>query len=109
MKKGVLETAVFCCGASTMILELTGSRVLAPYVGTSIYVWTSLIGVILGALSLGYWWGGILADYKPSFRQLSLIIFIAATEILSSDGCLVSPIEESAALINAWVASCKSV
>ena len=47
-----LELVVFVCGASLMILELVGSRVLAPYVGTSTVVWTSLIGIILGFLSL---------------------------------------------------------
>jgi len=58
MKKFTLELTVFLCGASLMILELAGSRVLAPYIGTSTIVWTSLIGIILGALSLGYYVGG---------------------------------------------------
>ncbi len=44
----MLEVIVFICGAVVMILEMVGSRILAPYVGTSIVVWTSLIGVILG-------------------------------------------------------------
>ena len=39
MKKPPLTAIVFVCGASTMALELTGSRIVAPYVGTSIYVW----------------------------------------------------------------------
>ncbi len=77
MKKYLLEVVVFMCGAIVMILEIVGARVLAPYQGTSIFVWTSLIGVILGSLSLGYWWGGRLADRNPSYRILSLIIFIA--------------------------------
>lgn len=59
-------------------MELVGSRVLAPYVGTSIIVWTSLIGIILGFLSLGYWWGGRMADRNASERILSLVIFLAA-------------------------------
>jgi len=69
---------VFICGLSTMSLELTGSRVLAPYMGASIFVWTSLIGVILGALSLGYWWGGRRSDNDPSPGALSTIILLAA-------------------------------
>ncbi len=60
--KYILEMIVFLCGASLMILELAGSRVLAPYIGTSTIVWTSLIGIILAFLSLGYWWGGKIAD-----------------------------------------------
>ncbi len=78
MNKWALSTTVFVCGASTMILELTGSRIMAPYVGTSIYVWTNLIGVILAFLSLGYAWGGKMADRWPNERLFSLIIFLAA-------------------------------
>nr|HQU92780.1 fused MFS/spermidine synthase [Pyrinomonadaceae bacterium] len=60
-----LDAVVLICGAVVMIFEITGSRVLAPFIGTSTYIWTSLIGVILGALSLGYWIGGRTADRMP--------------------------------------------
>jgi len=53
MKKYFLETIVFLGGAAVMIFELVGGRVLAPFVGTSIFIWSSLIGVILAALN-GY-------------------------------------------------------
>lgn len=81
MKKYSLEFIVFVCGAQVMILEMVGSRVLAPYLGTSLFVWTSLIGVILGCLSLGYYQGGKLADKKGNYRALSLIIFLAALAV----------------------------
>ena len=68
MNKYILEIIVFLCGAAVMTIELVGSRVLAPYVGASIFVWTSLIGVILGSLSLGYWYGGKLSDRYPNYR-----------------------------------------
>jgi len=74
----MLEIAVFLCGAVIMVIELTGSRVLAPYLGTSLVVWTSLIGIILASLSLGYWWGGRLADRRPDARLLGRIILAAA-------------------------------
>jgi len=74
----MLEIAVFLCGAVVMVIELTGSRVLAPYLGTSLVVWTSLIGIILGSLSIGYWWGGRLADRRPEARLLGGIILISA-------------------------------
>ena len=74
----MLEGVVFLCGAVVMILELVGSRLLAPCLGSSLIVWSSLIGTILGCLSLGYWWGGRLADRNPSYRVLSFIIFLAA-------------------------------
>ena len=76
--KYILEIAVFICGAVVMIFELAGSRVLGPYFGTSIFVWSSLIGIILGSLSLGYYLGGKIADRKPDFNSLSLIIFLSS-------------------------------
>lgn len=65
-------------GAVVMMLELVGARMVAPYFGTSIYVWTAMIGVILGSLSLGYWYGGKLADKAASNRGLAVIITVAA-------------------------------
>jgi len=76
-KSFVLELTVFVCGALVMIYEITGSRILSPFIGASTYVWTSLIGVILGALSLGYWLGGKTADRKPDIRILASVIFFA--------------------------------
>jgi predicted membrane-bound spermidine synthase len=58
----LLYAVVFMCGAILMALEIVGSRMLAPYFGNSIFVWGSLISVVLAALSLGYWLGGIMAD-----------------------------------------------
>lgn len=79
-----LEIVVFVSGAVVMVFELVGSRVIAPYVGTSIYVWTSLIGVILASLSIGYYVGGYLADKRPSLRPLALIITFSAVAIAFS-------------------------
>lgn len=73
----ILEIAVFVCGGLVMIYEIIGSRILSPYIGTSTYTWTSLIGVILAALSLGYWLGGKWADKKPDIKILASVIFIA--------------------------------
>jgi len=71
-------------GAVVMMLELVGARMVAPFFGTSIYVWTAMIGVILGALSLGYWYGGILADRRANDNGLMRIIFVAAVAIYVS-------------------------
>jgi spermidine synthase len=60
-----------------MILELVGSRILAPTLGTSIYVWTSLIGIILGAMSLGYYLGGRLSDKDPNTQTFSNLLLIS--------------------------------
>ena len=78
-----LLASVFVCGAVVMSLELLGSRLLAPVFGNSIFVWGSLIGVVLSALSAGYYLGGKLADLKPSFQILSTLIFAAGILVLA--------------------------
>ena len=64
-----------------MVLEITGARVLAPYLGTSIIVWTSLLGVVMASLSVGYYLGGKLADKKPDYKTLSLIILLSGIAV----------------------------
>ncbi|MFA6254612.1 MAG: fused MFS/spermidine synthase [Patescibacteria group bacterium] len=81
-KIGRLEIIVFIAGTVVMILELIGSRILAPYLGNSIFVWASLIGVILGALSLGYYLGGHFSANNPKLKFLAAIIFAAGLSIL---------------------------
>jgi len=84
MRKYYLEVLVFVSGALVMVLELTGSRIIAPYVGSSIFVWSSLIGIILAALSLGYYWGGKLADRGARNKTLGIITFSAGIFIGAS-------------------------
>jgi len=81
--------ASFVNGASAMAMELVGSRLLAPSLGTSIFVWTSLIGVILAALALGAHLGGIVADRNaggPPSRELRALGLI--WRMASVFGCL---------------------
>ncbi len=73
----VLEITVFISGALVMVYEIIGSRILSPFIGTSTYIWTSLIGVILAALSLGYWLGGRIADRTPDIKILAFAVFLA--------------------------------
>ncbi len=78
VQKYFLEIVVFLAGGVVMMYELAGSRVMAPYVGTSIFVWASLIGVILGSLSLGYYYGGKIADKRQESITLAFIIALSA-------------------------------
>jgi spermidine synthase len=57
-------------GAAVMIIEILGAKMLAPYFGTSHFVWTAQIGVTLLALSAGYALGGWLADTSPRLRWI---------------------------------------
>lgn len=67
----------FVAGAVLMALELLGSRILAPHLGNSIFVWGSLIGVVLAALSLGYALGGVAADRLPDRGVLAAVLVAA--------------------------------
>lgn len=60
-----------------MATEMCASRFLAPWFGTSMIVWSVLIAVVLAAMSLGYWFGGRLADRKPSWQLLNTIPLVA--------------------------------
>ncbi|MEI6336361.1 MAG: fused MFS/spermidine synthase [Methylococcaceae bacterium] len=64
-------------GGAVMILELLGTRIIAPFYGVSLYVWTALISVTMVALALGYYLGGFLADRYQRLR-LAHVIFLAA-------------------------------
>jgi predicted O-methyltransferase YrrM len=76
------EAIALLNGALVMVLEIVGARMVAPYFGSSIYVWTAVVGVILGGLSLGYWYGGKLADRAAEDRYLALILQMAAGVLL---------------------------
>ncbi len=65
-------------GYFVMGIELLGGRLLAPYFGSSIYVWGALITVFMLALSLGYLCGGRASLHAPSLRGLAVILLAAA-------------------------------
>ena len=81
INKYKLEIVVFICGAMGMVLELVAARVLSPYVGSSNLIWTSIIGIMLTFMSLGYLIGGKVADRKQDIKDLSEFICITAIAI----------------------------
>lgn len=78
----LLPTSVFVSGAVVMVLEVLGTRLIAPVFGTSLYVWSAIIAVTLLSLSLGYWFGGRLADRLPHASSYFLVFEIAAVLIV---------------------------
>lgn len=79
-KLPILPIVAFVSGFSLMTFELAAARVLAPSIGSSTYVWTSVIGVIIAALSIGYWVGGKMADARNRATDIAwLCLAIAAT------------------------------
>ncbi|MDD4995448.1 MAG: fused MFS/spermidine synthase [Patescibacteria group bacterium] len=67
----------FITGMCIMAIELTASRLLAPYFGTSLFVWTNIIAVIMLALAIGYWFGGRISERRPELSLLLKIILTA--------------------------------
>lgn len=68
----------FVSGFIIMSIELLGGRILAPYFGSSIFVWGSIITVFMLSLSLGYLMGGKLSLRNPSLKQHGSFFVLAA-------------------------------
>ncbi len=90
---------VFIASFCTLVIELVAGRVLAPYVGVSLYTWTSIIGVVLAGISAGAYAGGWLADRRPAESTLGWLLLAAgitamliapATDFLAADDGLLT-------------------
>src|SRR6266513_2555455 len=69
---GPLLALVFVGGAASLGTEIAAARLLAPDFGASTVIWANTIGVVLVALSVGYWLGGRFADHHPHKQKLRL-------------------------------------
>ena len=81
----LLRAAVLIGGAAVMVVEILGSRVLAPKFGTTLHVWSALITVTLAALAVGYAVGGRVADRRPGLGALMIVMACAGGTLLLSD------------------------
>ncbi len=77
---GLLVASAFLSSAAVLQIEILAGRMLAPYVGMSVYSWTAIISTILAGLSIGHWLGGRWSSAEPhvAIRRLALI-FAAAS------------------------------
>jgi spermidine synthase len=73
-----LYVLVFVVGTASLGAEIAVARLMAPFFGASTIIWANTIGVVLVALSVGYWFGGRMADRRPEVRSLCLVILAAA-------------------------------
>src|SRR6056297_1555588 len=66
--------------AASLVVEIVAGRMLAPYVGMSLYTWTAIIAVVLAGFSAGHWWGGRLAGRgtAEAMRKMGWILLGAA-------------------------------
>src|SRR3989344_4034805 len=80
MNKNILT--IFITNFLLMVIELTASRMIAPYVGSSLYTWTSMIGIILLGVSIGNLYGGRLADKHASERLIARMLWAAGITTL---------------------------
>ncbi|MBC7819449.1 MAG: MFS transporter, partial [Planctomycetaceae bacterium] len=74
---------VFMSSVCVMVLELTASRLIAKHVGSSLYTWTSVIGVVLAGITIGNFLGGWLADKAPPSKLLNWLFLTASILCLS--------------------------
>lgn len=74
----MLYAIVFVTGGAILALELLASRIMTPYFGVSLFIWTGILSITLVALAAGYWWGGRLAARKGHVRSLGHLTLLYA-------------------------------
>jgi len=91
---------IFLSSAILLVLEITAGRLIAPYVGVTLYSWTSIIGVILAGLSVGNWLGGYWADRGAGNLFTGSVLLLAGLLSLLSLQMLhwIAPLIQNSAL-----------
>lgn len=83
-----LALALFLSSAGGLVIEIVAGRLIAPYVGMSLYTWTAIIAVVLAGLSAGHWIGGRLAGSRvegaSADRRLAAALALASASSLAS-------------------------
>lgn len=82
MKNYFVYLAVIVSGGSVLAVELLGTRIIAPFYGSSLYLWSALISITLAALSVGYMLGGRWADRGVKLERFCAIIGLAGLWII---------------------------
>jgi spermidine synthase len=85
MQKEIIKAniVVFIASFCTLVIELVAGRIMAPYVGVSLYTWTSIIGVVLAGISIGAYVGGLIADRYPRPSTLGWLLFLSGVGALA--------------------------
>ena len=85
MRREVVKAnlVVFIASFCTLVIELVAGRIMAPYVGVSLYTWTSIIGVVLAGISIGAYFGGLIADRFPHPSTLGWLLLLSGLGALT--------------------------
>ncbi len=74
---------VFVSGGSLMGVELIGAKMMAPFYGNTLFVWSAVIGTTLGGLTTGYFIGGYLSHKLPLQPTLHTILLVISVLVAS--------------------------
>ncbi|MFH1319323.1 MAG: fused MFS/spermidine synthase [Bacteroidota bacterium] len=80
--KNIFYLFAFLEGAAVMAIELLAAKMLAPYFGSGLYTWGSVIGITLVSLALGYYLGGITADKFTNQNSLFWVVLFSSVFII---------------------------
>ncbi|KKS38900.1 MAG: Spermine synthase [Parcubacteria group bacterium GW2011_GWD2_42_14] len=81
-RRDVLLYVIFITGAVVLAVEVMAVRILAPFFGNTIFSFSSVVSIILAALSVGYWHGGRLADKHPDKNFFYLLVSLAGSTVI---------------------------
>ncbi|QJF52353.1 fused MFS/spermidine synthase [Roseobacter ponti] len=81
-----LQTGISAAG---LVVEIVAARMIAPYVGMSLYTWTAIIAVVLAGFSLGHWWGGRLAALPTRTAMMRIGWVLAAAAVFTAGASLI--------------------
>lgn len=81
-KNALIYFLAFCSGFCIMGIELLGGRILAPFFGSSVHIWGSIITVFMLSLSFGYLIGGKLSTHNASLTRYGIIFIFASITVL---------------------------
>lgn len=76
--KIVLYVNSFAAGAATLIIEIAGTRIMAPFFGTTVFTWSALIGITLLSLAAGYYAGGLYSEKEKNYTTVYSVTLLAA-------------------------------
>jgi spermidine synthase len=82
MRRWYIRAVAFFGGGTVLGIEILGTRLIGPFYGVSLYLWSALITVTLAALALGYLLGGSIADRSPKLSRLTWMLLLPGVWLL---------------------------